>query len=233
MPTIECPELATLERDLRALLPGGVLLQVQIPSIDVSGIELALQMMQQLSSAAAPLTPVFNIIGAVLAIKEFTDTFTSFPPDPTALANAIQEIIEKTAALAQLVPQLSVPLMVLGMLDAILALLAGIIEELEALVALQERIANAQLIVDLTGNEALLEAISCAQSLLGARQTNLENALGPASTFIGLINAFGELIPGFPVVPDIGELPPDAGDAIDAVEDLITLLQAVRDTIPI
>lgn len=233
MAVIECPEVVVSNRDLAVTLPGAVRIQVQFPGIDPSQLQVALQMLAQTSGAIAPLTPIFDLIGMVLALKDFADTFTSFPPNPADLAAAIDAIIEKAAALLQLIPQLSVPLMVLGLIDAILALLNAMIEELRVIIDMEADIAAVQVIVDETGNTALVEAISCAQSLLGVRQSNLEEAMGPADVFINLINSFMSLIPGLPTIPTVGDLPEDASDAVDYLESLVQTIQGIRDLIPV
>ena len=81
----------------RLTLPGGVSIE-------------HLELVEVIQPALTPLMPFFDILETVLAlfdaVKAVPDTIGP-PPDPTALAEALQKVAEKVVSLLRLVPQLS------------------------------------------------------------------------------------------------------------------------------
>src|SRR5262249_41208743 len=107
-----CPDALPLAPAPQKLsLPGGAQL------VDQDVLRVA-------QPAIAPLTPFFQlldvIMGVVKVLKAVPDAFGP-PPDPTAIISALGEIAPKVAKLANLVPQLSVPIMVVNSLDVVIA----------------------------------------------------------------------------------------------------------------
>jgi hypothetical protein len=221
-----------VERDLSLRLPGGGLIQVQYPGSDFpNGLQLAMQLMAQSSAATAPLAPIFDIIGAVMAIKDFAEAVPNLITDPPAVAEAIVKVVETTAALAQVVPPVSVPALILDAVDLMISTVDGMIEEVRSLADLQSRTASAQSLMESTGNVTLQEAIDCAEEILGARQENLDQMIASTGGFVALANAMGELV-GLPALPALDALPSDLGEAEEALSDVQTVLGAIRVLIP-
>ena len=95
------------------LLPGGAVL------LDPDVLRLA-------QPALAPLTPFFQILDAFLGIVKVVQAIPDAlgpPPNPTGIVSALADLAPKVAALAGLVPQLSVPLTVVSSLDAVVGVL--------------------------------------------------------------------------------------------------------------
>jgi hypothetical protein len=91
-------------------------------------MELSKQLMAQANAALAPLVPVFNVIDTVLAlfqaVKAIPDAITHL--DPTKITDALPDVAQKASKLLAIVPQLSVPLMIVGLIDVLLAFLGGL-----------------------------------------------------------------------------------------------------------
>jgi hypothetical protein len=217
-------------------LPGGNVICAQLPSTmsPPSGLQLSRQLIAQVNAALAPLAPVFSIIEVLLALKKFADAVPDSlgpPPDPTVLVEAIEELTSKVDKILALVPQLSVPLMVVGIIDAIIQALDGLVSELEALQEQLARIEEARLVV---AEVPALQCVIDAGELNVATQFSvLEEALGALSPFIELVNAFLDLI-GLPPLPLPGAMDPDdLAASIQVLRDLVTTLQTIRGSIPV
>ena len=131
-PTI-CLKIPALPDPMRLTLPGG-------PSIE------HVNLLQVVQPALTPLMPIFNIIDAVVAafecIKAIPQTIGP-PPDPTALATAIPELAQKVSRLLGLVPQLSLPLTIVGLIDLLIDTLGKTRDQLEHLQQHLESVAAA------------------------------------------------------------------------------------------
>jgi len=119
----ECITIPTLPPPKEITFPGGATLsQVLAAGSEIPDpIDSVTNLLAQANAGLAPRVPVFNIIDAVIAvfncIKAIPDSLGP-PPDPTKLAECIPDLAEKVDALLKLIPQLSVPLLVVGIIVA-------------------------------------------------------------------------------------------------------------------
>ena len=180
----------------------------------------------------APLVPIFDILEAMLAVKDFAEAVPGVISNPSALASATADLIEKITGLAALVPQFSVPFMVLDLIDLMISALNGAITQLDAYLIQEAKIAAAIVKANEEGNGSLLTVTACAEALQVKTLDGIQEGLGPLNTFLGLLNIFLGLL-GLDPVPDLADLPEDAQDAIDALRDVVKLLGDLRDTIPV
>src|SRR5262249_61666355 len=109
--------------------PAGASLDPELPGLGFADpMQLSKQLLAQANAALAPLAPIFNVIDVALAlfnaVKAIPDAISHF--DPSKISDALPELAEKVGKLAPLVPQLSVPLMILGLVDTLLAFLGGL-----------------------------------------------------------------------------------------------------------
>lgn len=231
---IDCVEVEVRNQELCVTFPGGARVCAQYPTAGgPTPLQLSKQLMAQCSAVLAPLTPIFDIIGALLAIKDFASAVPELITNPGAVVEAVANLIEKVAKLAALIPQLSVPLMILGLIDLIIAYLDGVSEVLSGLAEQEERIAESLAIAEEQALDELADAVACANEQVAAQMANLQAGAGPVDELIEVINVFVSLVPGLPEIPSIGSLPDDVGEAAEAIEDLVAVLQAARDAIPI
>ena len=105
-----CLEISELPDPFSITLPGGV----QIEHINL---------MEVIQPALTPLVPIFDIVDTVVTvfncIKAIPDALGP-PPDPTVLAACLPDLAEKVAKLLRLVPPLSLPLTVVGLIDLVI-----------------------------------------------------------------------------------------------------------------
>ena len=234
--SVACIEIKVGKQDLCVTFPGGAEMCVQMPSVSVPDpSELSKQLMAQANAALAPLMPVFNIIDAVLAlfncVKAIPDALGP-PPDPSKLAKCMPDVAKKISKLLKLIPQLSVPLMIVGLIDVLLAFLEGIRGQLKAVIAAQVRIAAAATRAAELGNVQLSTIVDCANANIEAQMKNLGESAAPVNRLIGVINLFVELA-GLPKLPDLSNLGNDAQAALGVLDPLVEQLKAARSAIPV
>jgi hypothetical protein len=234
--SVACIEIKVGKQDLCVTFPGGAEMCVQMPSVSVPDpSELSKQLMAQANAALAPLMPVFNIIDAVLAlfncVKAIPDALGP-PPDPSKLAKCLPDVAKKVSKLLKLIPQLSVPLMIVGLIDVLLAFLEGVRGQLKAVIAAQVRIAAAATRAAELGNVQLSTIVDCANANIDAQMKNLGESAAPVNRLIGVINLFVELA-GLPKLPDLSNLGNDAQAALGVLDPLVDQLKAARSAIPV
>jgi hypothetical protein len=186
--------------------------------------------------ALAPLMPLFDIIDAVVTaigvVQAIPDALGP-PPDPSGLLSLMPKLVEKLEKLLTLVPQLSVPLTAVGLVDGVITALEQARSQLVALMAQAERIATAQARAAELGDPDLARLVGCAQDSLAQETANVGRSLGPVGGVLGILRLLLGLIGG-PEVPDLSSmdgLPLDG--AIAALDELIAALRTVRDAIPL
>ena len=229
-----CRTLPVVPQGKCITLPGGVEICVQMPGIPRDLGELTKQLLAQMNAALTPLAPVFNIIDAVIAIfntvKAIPDAIMKL--DIGGLAEALKEMAEKIAALLKLIPQLSIPLMVIGLIDCIIAALEGLKIDLEIALAYQQQILEAGLLAVEPGNIGLVAVIDCATLDFEAYIENLNEGAQPLNRLIGLLNLFMNLI-GLEGIPLIAGVEGDIQGTIDALGATIEVMSTIRDAIPL
>ena len=230
-----CVEVKVGKQDLCVTFPGGAEMCVQLPSVSIPDpAELSKQLMAQANAALAPLVPIFNIIDVVMAlfncVKAIPDSLGP-PPDPSKLAKCMPDLAQKAAKLLKLVPQLSIPLMVVGLIDVLLAFLEGMRNQLKAVVDAQVKIAKAATRAAELGNVQLTTIVDCANANIEAQMKNLGESAAPVNRLIAIINMFMELA-GLPKLPDLANLGSDAEQALSALDGVVNTLKAARSAIP-
>ena len=211
-----CPLIPELPDPQRLTLPGGV----SIEHLDLASV---------VQPALTPLMPAFDIINAVLAIFDVLKAI----PDPFAIAEAIANLAEKIAKLMGLIPQLSLPLTVVGLVDLVIGVLT---EARDVLVQLQEQVAAvtaAEERAEELGDDALAEIAACAMANIEQEAANVGKRLGALGSLIGILNLFMGMIGG-PEVPDLSSLggkPLD--EVVEPLDVLVETLESVRSAIPI
>lgn len=215
---------------ISVIFPGGVRISGQLPSTSpATKLENAAMLLGRATAGMGPLSPIFDLIGAMLAVKDFAEAVPSLLTDPSALVEATSKLVTKISRLARLIPQLSLPLLILGLVDALLCLLEGLVEEMAALVAQVERIDAAEASVVLA--PALAPVIVAARADVVTQMGNLQVTLGEADAIVGVINALGQLI-GLEPIPTGTSVGSDPSAAVEALGSLVDAIRAVRATIP-
>jgi len=237
LPNLEdiCVELTVTPQHLSLTFPGGASLDAQLPDIGIPDpMELSKQLMAQANAALAPLVPVFNVIDTVLAlfqaVKAIPDAITHL--DPTKITDALPDVAQKAAKLLAIVPQLSVPLMIIGLIDVLLAFLGGLSGQLRALIEQQVRIQHAENRAAELGNAQLQTVVDCSRGHVDAQLQSLAESVAPVNRLIALINVFTELV-GLGPLPDLSNLGGDAEAALKPLDDVVKVLTDLRAAIPL
>jgi hypothetical protein len=218
-----CIDIPEIPDPFSITLPGGVSME-------------SINLMEQIQPALTPLMPLFDIIDTVVAvfncIKAIPDSLGP-PPDPTALAACIPELAEKVAKLLKLIPQLSLPLTIVGIIDLIIDTLRQARSLLLHLQAQMQQITGAIDRATELEDAGLMAITSCAQANVAQEAANVGKSLAALGKLIGLLNIFLELV-GAPTVPDLSDL---AGSPLDEVvpplDAIVDQLGQVRDMVPV
>lgn len=246
LPADTCVEL---EIDLSAFLdlsidlPGGIALTAKLEAGQFPSLPgIVASLLGELNAALTPLMPFFRILDVVIAIIEFCKAIPDSlgpPPDPTLLIKRLQKLLKAAAKLLNLIPPLSIPIMLVGICKTITAALLALIMELENSI-------NAQLKLDLArdradalaldpflleGAAALAISIDCAQADLDLQVEVGASSLGPLMKFIDLVNAFAGLIG----LPELGKVEAggDASAMLQPLKDFVGVLAAFCGSIPV
>jgi len=218
-----CLEIPEIPDPLSITLPGGVTMQ-------------QINLMQAIQPALTPLMPLFDIIDTVVAvfncIKAIPDSLGP-PPDPTALAACIPELAEKVAKLLRLIPQLSLPYTIIGIIDLVIDTLRQARSQLMNLQQQMQQILGAIDRATELEDAGLMAITSCAQANVAQEAANVGKALASLGKLIGILNIFLGVVGG-PEVPDLSNLagrPLD--DVIPPIDAIIKALQTVRSAVPV
>ena len=218
-----CLEIPEIPDPLSITLPGGVTMQ-------------QINLMQAIQPALTPLMPLFDIIDTVVAVfncvKAIPDSLGP-PPDPTALAACIPELAEKVAKLLRLIPQLSLPYTIIGIIDLVIDTLRQARSQLMNLQQQMQQILGAIDRATELEDAGLMAITSCAQANVAQEAANVGKALASLGKLIGILNIFLGIVGG-PEVPDLSNL---AGRPLDEVvppiDAIVKALQDVRGAIPV
>lgn len=223
MPLPICIEIPEIPDPLQITLPGGVTME-------------HINLMEVIQPALTPLVPLFNIIETVVAvfncIKAIPDTLGP-PPNPTAIAACIPELAEKVNALLRLIPQLSLPYTIIGIIDLVIDTLR---QARSQLLHLQQQMVQILGAIDRATeleDAGLMAITSCAQANVAQEAANVGKSLAALGKLIGLLNLFLGMVGG-PEVPDLSDLagrPLD--EAIAPIDAIVETLQSVRSAVPV
>ncbi|ACY13295.1 hypothetical protein [Haliangium ochraceum] len=222
MPT-PCIEIPPTPDPQTLTLPGGV----RIERVNLLAIA---------QPALSPLVPIFDIVDAVVEIVGCIEAIPESlgpPPDPTVLAARLPALADKLAKLLGLVPQLSLPLTVVGILDLVIGALR---EARTVLVHLQAQQAQLAGVIDRAAeldDDALASVAACAEGHIAQEAANVGASLASLGALIGVLNLFLAML-GLPDVPDLSALSGQPLDAILApLDSLVAQLKAARMQVPV
>jgi hypothetical protein len=218
-----CLEIPELPDPLTITLPGGVSMQ-------------QINLMEAIQPALTPLVPLFEVIDTVVAVfncvKAIPDSLGP-PPDPTALAACIPELAEKVSKLLRLIPQLSLPYTIIGIIDLVIDTLRQARSQLVHLQQQMQQILGAIDRATELEDAGLMAITSCAHANVAQEAANVGKSLASLGKLIGLLNLFLGMI-GAPEVADLSNLagrPLD--DVLPPIDAIIEALRNVRSAVPV
>ena len=218
-----CIEIPEIPDPFDLTLPGG---------INIEHINL----MEVIQPALTPLVPFFDMIDTIVAIfncvKAIPDTLGP-PPDPTVLAACLPDLAEKVNKLLKLIPQLSLPYTIIGLLDLVIDTLLRARTEL---LHLQQQVVQILGVIDRAtdlDDAGLMAIAQCAQANVAQEAANVGKSLAALGKLIGLINLFMGMVGG-PEIPDLSNLagrPLD--DVVEPLDAIVDALKTARDAVPV
>ncbi len=166
-----CTILSSLPTTKTIQFPGGATLSqivaagTQIPD----ALDAATNLLSQTNAALSPLIPVLDLLETILALVDCVKAIPAAlgpPPDPTGVADCIPTLSEKAGKLLALVPQLSLPNLIVDVLDCAVQYLAGVRDTLETIIAKSAALASAQERAGELGDANLASIVACASENL-------------------------------------------------------------------
>lgn len=233
-----CPALTPIAGIDDICFPGGLCLSSiftpdQYPRVS----DLVMNQLAQIGPAMAPLKPFFDVLDTALAIfrciESIPDCITSL--DPSGLINCVPDLAEKINQLLSLIPQLTIPRMIIALIRNLAAFLRAFADDLEylkqRLARVAQAISRAADLNDVTWGGFL----QCAENTVGDEMDALALALQMIGRIILLANILLSLISGAPEIPCFGQMMQDVAlldDLIAAIRKLAALLELLADKIP-
>lgn len=218
-----CVPIPEIPDPLNVMLPGGVPIE-------------RINLMEVIQPALTPLVPLFDIIDTLVAvfacIQAIPDSLGP-PPDPTVLAACLPDLAEKVDKLLKLIPQLSLPLTITGLIDLVIDTLQ---QAQSLLLHLQQQMQQMHGVIDRATDiedAGLMAMAQCAQANVAQEAANVGKTLASLGKLIGLINIFLGII-GLPEIPDFSNLagrPLD--DVVPALDGIVTQLKNARAAVPV
>lgn len=207
-------------------LPGGAKLEaVMQPPREVPRF-----LMLQLSTALAPLQPLFDLVDALLIAKQAFDAVKTL--NPVKIGGVVLKFGTAVDKLRALIPQVSVPILVVdvvGLLDAVAQTLKV---EVQGVVEAQLRLDDAEATsTSLGGVPALSGVVACGRAQVDAQLALVQQKTGAFNRLVALLNLLGGAV-GLPQIPAIAP----GGDAVTMLASLDALagaLARVRAALPV
>lgn len=191
---------------------------------------------QQINTALAPLAPIFNILDLAVAVVECVKAVPdciAIPPQPQKLFDCIPGLLEALEKLLALLPPLTIPRMVKGILLAVVAMLNGLKIELQSFIRAETDILAAATLAAKPGNVKLLSAVDCARANFDAQLANMNAGMAPLNRLVGYVNLLLSLALIDQQVPTFDQLGDDAAAMLEAIDPIVHGLQIIADAIPV
>lgn len=219
-----CLDLPALDDPFEIPLPGGISLE------DIDPLPM-------LQAALAPLAPFFRVLDVVLqlfnCVKAIPDAI-SLPPDPSALLACVPELAKKIAKVIELVPVLTIPLMIKRILQLVIRTLNKLRMRLAYLQAQMTRIEAAIDRAKQLKDPGLMAIAGCAKANVTQEAANLMKSLAGVGRLLGILQLLLGLVPGAPPIPDLTSL---TGQPLNAVIEplgaVVSALQSAANLIPV
>jgi hypothetical protein len=202
-----------------------------MPNPGDDDFDRGVSLFRAMTPALAALAPVFTLVEAMLAIKKFIDVFTSFPPNPVDLAQAISDAGKAIQKLVGMVPAVSVPLLIKDLLTCMISFLSGVLQRLLKLQDQIQRIEAARALgieLNLPDLDILMD---CAEENVTLYLQHLSASMGSFASLWGILQLFAE-IAGLDL-PDLDfDVSGDLDTVIDKLSELVIRLQEILEALP-
>ncbi len=209
-------------------LPGGA--QLCSTSLSFDPMRQLQPYIDQLNAALAPLMPIFRIIAVAVAIINCIKAIPDSIPIPTPIIQCLVELVAAAIELLKLIPLISLPFTLIGILDCIILFLRAIRQTIAKIVQL---LAGVNLVInDPFSNATQLFIARCELGTINAQLANLNNILAALGALFGVVNLLLGLLQ-LQELPTSLSIGTDASAALDAIDAILVPLTFVRSLIPV
>lgn len=211
-------------------LPGGVeLCANSLPN----PLDSVISLFSKLNAALAPLVPIFTIIDVLICLKNCITAIPDclMPPSPTPIINCSKQLIKTLEQLLKMVPQLSVPNLVIGVIDALISFLSAFRNAIAVLIEKDARILESMTRASELGNAQMLLLLECSKNNLDIEFNNLAAGMGPVNQLLGIVNGLLDIV-GLPCLPGLVVPTNLTEEALKPIDDAIAILRKIRGLIP-
>lgn len=221
-----CPHPLPIAVDLKIRIPGGGTIQVPAVGLPHPGDQVA-KLLGILSAALAPLMPLFDLVDAMMTIVKVFKAVATL--SPLSITLALGDLILIIDRLKLLLPQVSVPALLVDVLVTLRVYVDDLVLQLEALVAQQLRIQAAEekaaLFVELQAH------VTCARVTVEASFASMKSGAAPVNRLLRVVNLVAAAA-GLPAVPAI-DFSVDPAGALAPLRSLSVTLKSLESAIPV
>lgn len=229
-----CIELSTGPGQFCIRFPGGARVCAQVGFDSGDPGELIRSLLAEANAALSPLAPFFMVLDVLAAIvhcvQAIPDAITQL--NPSGLIKCLPDMLKKLAKLLELIPQLSIPVLVADLLEVVIVGLIALRGEIATMITQQFRIAAAATRAAETGNVQLSLAVNCATGNLDALLVNKQAGMQPLNRIVGIINLLLGLA-GLPEIPSLDNIEAIDDSALLALDQTIQVLEAAKAALPV
>lgn len=229
-----CSPLLETPAELSIVFPGGGRLSAQA-GFEVADLSMITRdLIGRANAAMMPLQPFFLVLDALSAIVECVKAVKEAlgpPPNPQKMVACIPNMVKKVEALLQLIPQLSIPLLIKSLLDVLIVGLQGLKNDLQAMIRQAARVANAEALAAQLNNGEFQLLASCARDSFTIELKNMNAGVAPLQRIIMLMNTLLKLADLPCITMPVGAIGDVSEDALIPLQAAIDFLAGVRDAI--
>lgn len=233
-----CPDLPLRPPKITIPIIGGEFSSIiDVTRLDATDCQIAINTTQMLQPLLGMLKPYFDLFNCVLALIKFAQAVPDAlgpPPSPGKLTSVVNDVSACLTVLDKIIPQLSIPPMIVGVLDLILVYISCIIEILKQGVMLLLDANEEEVFAKKCQRPKALDAVVCKRQQIVQDMNNKLAGLQDFKTFIDILNSLLGFVPGAPIVPQVfdeyGEFDIDLSD-VGPINGTITALEGTKTTL--
>ena len=229
MTTLPCVSIGDPPPSHSITFPGGMVL-TSAPNFRPHDRLIEIQgMLAALGPAMAAMGPVFTIIEVVGAIIDMVKAVATL--NPVAIADAAVAFAQAVDKLLGLVPALSLPLFIVGILRLVVDLMATMIDFLQAIQLQQQQIQSMREYAQEHSLDRMLSDADCLDQNVERQLAYFNNAMGAAAGFMVLVETLAG-IAGLDVSVDMST-GGDMDETLDRLAAIVDTLSTVINSIPL
>jgi hypothetical protein len=193
-------------------------------------------LLPQIQGALAVLAPMMCLIDVAVATIKFAEAVPDTigpPPDPTALAEALADLLKAAACLLPLIPQLTICPLIKALLDIIINCLIDIRDQLTNIISLKAGVQEGRDRAAELGAALLNDMLDCAEGNIDLLEAALSGSTESMQRLIDItVNPLLQVAGLDPIEVDMGLGAGAPEEVIETLDTIIDTLIAIRDALP-